>query len=344
MKKYSALSLVLVLVLLVSSCSSIKESLREPVDPEDNTPVKFVVEDGDDWGVVSTKLSDMKLVSTSSAVKGYVKEKELNDRLQPGEFTLKKSMSLPQIVDEMTKASEQKEAVRVTIPEGYESKMIAQLLEEKGVIKSQEKFLNILKEESFDYDFLKDVDKKSYLEGYLFPDTYEFYVESDEKEVIKRLLDRFSEVYTEEFRTRAKELNLSDNEVITLASIVQREARAMNEFPLVASVFHNRLKQDMKLQACSTVQYVIDERKDVLTNDDIAIDSPYNTYKYEGLPPAPISSVGKDAIKAALYPEDSEYLFFVVKNKGDGSHYFAKTYDEHLANIEKSEQNLKESE
>ncbi len=343
MKKLILLILIMTVVSLVS-CSAVKESLKEPVDPNDSNDYTFVVKEGDTWGDVAGKLSEQKLVANSLIVKDYVEENDLSNRLQPGTYTVKKSMSLSEIVAILTKPTIEKEAVTVTIPEGLENKAIATILEESGAIKSADRFLELLANEDFDYDFLNGADKKTYLEGYLFPDTYEFYKYTDEKEVIDRLLARFDEIYNDELRARAKELGFSDNEVITLASIIQREAKASNEFPIVSSVFHNRIKQDMKLQACSTVQYVIEERKDVLTNDDIAIDSPYNTYLYTGLPPAPISSVGEVAIKAALYPEDTEYLFFVVQNKGDGSHYFAKTYEEHLENINKSDQNLEESE
>ncbi len=342
MKKLIVIILALALTLVIS-CNEITESLREPVDPKDNTPVEFEIKKGDNWGSVSSRLSEMKLVSNSSTVKNFVSEKKLSNKLQPGKYILKKSMNLEQIVTEITKPVVKKETVKVTIPEGYETKMIAELLEKKKAIKSADKFLKVVKEEKFDYDFLKDVDRETYLEGYLFPDTYEFYKESDEKEVADRLLKRFDEIYNDKYRARAKELNMTDKQVITLASIIQREARSMKEFPIVSSVFHNRINKKMKLQACSTVQYVLNERKDVLTKEDIKIESPYNTYKYAGLPPAPISSVGDAAIKAALYPEKTEFLYFVVQNMGDGSHYFAKTYNEHLNNIKKSEANLEKS-
>ncbi len=342
MKKL-VLFLLIILIVYMVSCAKIEESLQKPVDPKDDNSYTLVVEEGDTWEKVAGKLFKQKLVSSSSAVKKYVEEKELSTMLQPGTYELKKSMSLPEIVAKIAHPTIEKESVKVTIPEGLETKKIAKILEEKGAIKSADRFLQLLSEEDFNYDFLKGADKKTYLEGYLFPDTYEFYKETDERDVIITLLDRFNEIYTDDLKARARELNLTDNEVITLASIIQREAKASSEFPIVSSVFHNRIKQEMKLQACSTVQYVIEERKDVLSNEDIKIDSPYNTYLYKGLPPAPISSVGEVAIKAALYPEDTDYLFFVVKNLGDGSHYFAKTYEEHLENIDKSDRNLEES-
>ncbi len=334
---------LLMCVFLLTSCSNIKESLQEPVDKNDNTIIKFEVKKGDNWTQVAKRLSENKLISNETVFKSYINENNLSSRLQPGVFNLKRSMSLSKIVENMTASKELKDVVKVTIPEGKEIKHIVKLLKKKGVINSGEKFISILKNEKFDYEFLNGVDRKTNLEGYLFPDTYQFYKGTDEKEVIKKMLDRFDNVYSSKYRKRAKELNLSDNEVITLASIIQREARATKEFSKVASVFHNRLKMNKQLEACSTIQYVLKERKDVLTYDDLKINSPYNTYKNVGLPPAPISSVGEIAIKAALYPDKTDYLFFVVKNKGDGTHYFAKTFAEHQKNIEKSNKNLKES-
>jgi peptidoglycan lytic transglycosylase G len=142
------------------------------------------------------------------------------------------------------------------------------------------------------------------------------------------MLNRFDQIFKDEYYDRVNNLGMSVNEVITLASIIEREAKVEKERPFVSSVFYNRIKSGMLLQSCATVQYVLGERKEKLTYQDIAIDSPYNTYKFEGLPPKPIASPGKPSIEAALYPAESEYLFFVVSKNGE--HHFSKTYEEHL--------------
>lgn len=230
----------------------------------------------------------------------------------------------------LTRKSSYKETVRVTIPEGYEIKQIIDLLVEKGVCQKQE-LEDVLKNHDFEVDIIKDlkVGEVTRLEGYLFPDTYEFYVGDDPARVIKKMLSNFSNKFTDEMVARAGELNMTVHEVITLASIVEREATA-NDRTKISSVFHNRLKSKSYpyLESCATVQYVLGERKKVLSVQDTKVESPYNTYENKGLPPGPIASPGAEAIEATLYPAETSYLFFALQE--DGTHKFSKTYEEHL--------------
>ena len=149
------------------------------------------------------------------------------------------------------------------------------------------------------------------------------------------MLSRFDEVFEASYYARAEELDMSIDEVVTLASIIEREARVKEEFPIVSSVFHNRLKVNMLLQSCATVQFILQERKPVLSFDDIAIISPYNTYMNTGLTPSPIASPGALAIESALYPEETKYLFFVTKETNDGSHYFNETLEGHNRDVKR---------
>jgi UPF0755 protein len=142
------------------------------------------------------------------------------------------------------------------------------------------------------------------------------------------MLYQFSKVFTEESKARARELGMSVRELITLASIIEREAQVSEDRPVIASVFYNRLKIGMPLQSCATVQYILGEQKPVLSIEDTRIESPYNTYLISGLPPGPIASPGAESIQAALYPADTKYLFFLAK--GDGSHAFSETYEQFL--------------
>ncbi|MBR5236155.1 MAG: endolytic transglycosylase MltG [Clostridia bacterium] len=225
--------------------------------------------------------------------------------------------------------------VWVTIPEGYELRQIADKLEEAGLIDRAE-FYKEVENGSFDYWFLKGLpERENRLEGYLFPDTYQFRKGDSEAIIINTMLKRFDEVYTEEYKNRAKELSMTDDQVITLASVIEREAMGDADRKLVAGVFHNRLKSDSYpyLQSCATVQYILKERKTVLSIADTKIDSPYNTYQNPGLPIGPIASPGLEAIEAALYPTKTDYLFFVLDSQG--VHRFAKTYDEHQRNMQK---------
>ncbi len=234
-------------------------------------------------------------------------------------------------------ANGQANNIRVTIPEGFEFRQIADRFAEKGLV-DKNAFYAAAENAEFDYDFIKDIPKrKNRLEGYLFPDTYSFVKGTDtEKTIIDAMLARFNElVYTPDHISRAKELGMSMDEVVTLASVIEREALGDSDRKDVSSVFHNRLKSSdfPYLQSCATVQYILKERKAVLSVADTKIDSPYNTYRNKGLPVGPIASPGAASVEAALYPNKTDYLFFVMGS--DGVHHFSKTYEEHLANEKK---------
>ncbi len=247
-----------------------------------------------------------------------------------GKFKLDRGAGYMEIFDTLTHSGEAVNAVRVTIPEGYEIYKIADTLEEKGLI-DKNKFYYLIDYGNFDYEFINSIpQRENRLEGYLFPDTYSF-VPGDEYGIINEMLGQFNKVY-EKYKGRAEELGMTVDQTITLASIIEREARGDADRKLVSSVFHNRLKSTdyPYLQSCATVQYVLKERKPVLSVEDTRIDSPYNTYINKGLPIGPIASPGEEAIEAALYPAESDYLFFVLGS--DNKHHFSKTFDEHRQN------------
>lgn len=247
-----------------------------------------------------------------------------------GEYKINSNMDYRAMLRRLTSKKAALNTVMVTIPEGYEISQIAKLLEEKEVC-DKAAFLDACANTDFDYSFLKDIPlgKTNRLEGYLFPDTYEFYKNDSPERVIKRFLSNFDLKYNAEMEERARELGFTTHELITLASIVEREATAKDR-ENISSVFHNRLsdKTYPYLESCATVQYVLGERKKVISIADTKIDNKYNTYKYRGLPPGPIANPGLDAIEAALYPSDTDYLFFALQE--DGTHKFSKTYEEHL--------------
>ncbi len=219
--------------------------------------------------------------------------------------------------------------LRFTIPEGYEVRQIADRLVSLKLV-NKDKFYDVMNYENFDYDFLKDLPEREVrLEGYLFPDTYEVRADAGEKAIISMMLKRFDMVFTKEYKARAKQMNMSIDDVVTLASVIEREAANAEEAPHVSSVFHNRLDKGMRLQSCATVQYILKKRKPVLSTADTKIDSPYNTYRYSGLPLGPVASPGKSSIKAALYPDKTNDLYFVLGK--NGKHIFSQTYEQHLS-------------
>ena len=250
---------------------------------------------------------------------------------QYGTFTLNPSDGYDVLIEDLQQTQALRDTVTLTVPEGTEVREIVDMLValELG---TKEEIKQIINTYDFDFPLLSQMptDTEYRLEGYLFPDTYQIYKEASAENIasiIQRMLDNFQNK-TADLQAQADNWN----EVIILASIIEREGQKAEELPLVSSVFHNRIRQGIKLESCATVQYILEERKPVLSWADTEIDNPYNTYMYAGLTPGPIANPGLAAIQAAMNPATSDYLFFVAKN--DGSHLFGRTYQEHLNNIE----------
>lgn len=245
-----------------------------------------------------------------------IKIMKLEDQLKYGEYDLSSSMSMLQILDKLVKG--EVITYKITIPEGYTSAQIAELLDKKEIVEKE--------------SFLKLVNngEKSW-EGYLFPDTYEVPKQYGAENMVKIMLSNFNQIAIEnKFAEKAEKIGFSMEEIIILASIIEKESKFTEERRQVSSVFHNRLKKNMKLQSCATIQYILEEPKEELDESDLKIDSLYNTYLYKSLPPGPISNPGLDSIMSALEPEEEDYLYFVLGE--NGRHIFSKTYQEHLKN------------
>jgi len=246
-----------------------------------------------------------------------IKLMKLEDQLKYGEYDLNPSMNMLQILNKLEKG--EVIVYKITIPEGYTYKQIAEILEKKDIAE-KEAFLELI---------MKDKEKSP--EGYLFPDTYEVPKKYGVENITKIMLSNFNQIAIKnKFEDKAEEIGFSLNDIIILASIIEKEAKFSDEKNKVSAVFHNRLKIGMKLQSCATIQYILGEPKEILDKNDLKIDSPYNTYLYKGLPPGPICNPGLDSIMAALKPAEDDYLYFVLGE--NGRHIFSKTYQEHLKN------------
>ncbi len=274
-----------------------------------------------------------------SYINGY------DNTYQSGLHILSKDLSYDEIMRVLGQPSDSK-SIKVRVPEYYTFNQTVKLLKEKGII-NEIKFRKTAKEYKFNYPFIKDIpERDNKLEGYLFPDTYFLEANASEEKIIGTMLNRFDDIFKQEYYDRAKELKMTVDQIITLASIIEREAKVDSERKRIAGVFYNRLHNSdlslRKLQSCATVEYILlnkfGEIKEELTNEDTSIDNPYNTYQIEGLPPGPICSPGKKSIEAALYPEKNQYLYFAAKGNGSGEHYFSKTYIEHLRAVSLSNQ------
>lgn len=254
---------------------------------------------------------------------------------QYGTFTLDPSDSYAAIIEDLEQMKSLRETVTLTVPEGTEVREIVDMLVAME-LGTKEEIKQIINTYAFDFPLLSKLptDTEYRLEGYLFPDTYEIYKEASAENIasiFQRMLNNF-QTKTADLQTKIAQEGGDFNEVIILASIIEREGQKASELPIVSSVFHNRINRGIKLESCATVQYILEERKPILSWADTEIDDPYNTYMYQGLTPGPIANPGLAAIEAAIEPATTDYLFFVANS--DGSHLFGRTYQEHLNNIE----------
>jgi UPF0755 protein len=321
--------------------SLLRMRYRELIAPagEDANPVNFVVEPGETASGIASRLEEQGFISDAGLFKAYVRFHKLDANLEAGEHVLRRTMTMEQVASELLYA--QLREIQLTILPGWRIEQIAEMLAEKTSINPEE-FLLIARTGAFDYTFLASRPPGSSLEGYLVADTYRLPADADAKALVERLLQDFDQRVTLEMRRDAQAQGLSLHELVTLASIVEREALLDEERPIVASVYLNRLdsvlpEADGYLRADPTFQYV--RGYDPVTGrwwapfqveDVTSLDSPYNTFLHAGLPPGPICSPSLASLKAVIYPAETEYLYFYAR--GDGSHAFAKTYEEHLEN------------
>jgi UPF0755 protein len=314
---------------------------RELIAPagDDDTPVNFVVEPGETASGIAYRLEEQGFITDAGLFKAYVRFHKLDANLEAGEHILRRTMTMEEVASALLYA--QLREIQLTILPGWRIEQIAEMLAERTSINPEE-FLLITRTGVFDYAFLADRPPGSSLEGYLVADTYRLPAEADATALVERLLRDFDQRVTLEMRRDAQAQGLSLHELVTLASIVEREALLDEERPIVANVYLNRLAAELPeadglLRADPTFQYA--RGYDRVTGrwwagfqveDVLSIDSPYNTFLYAGLPPGPICSPSLASLKAVIYPAETEYLYFYAK--GDGSHAFAKTYEEHLEN------------
>lgn len=301
------------------------QKLSGPVSPGEGKEVVISIPARATTNQIAGLLAEEGVIQNELLFELYTRLYGFDRHLQAGEFRLNTSMPMVEVVNKLV--SGQVISYTFTIPEGFTVEQIAARLAADGYV-DKDRFLSLVEKGNFNFLWLDELPAGPYrLEGFLFPDTYRIPKDFSEQEIIQMMLDRFTEVYDQDYRDQAAQMGLSTLEAITLASIVEREVRKPEELEIVSAVFHNRLKKGMRLESCATIQYLLGEPKEVLLNEDLEIDSPYNTYKNAGLPPGPIASPGKAAIHAALNPADVDYLYFVAKN--DGSHYFSRTLAEH---------------
>jgi UPF0755 protein len=300
-----------------------------PVLSESDHPVNkiVVIPEGATFLQAAALLEREQLIRSRSRFVILGKSQDADRKIQPGEYEINGAMPPADILSKLLTGRVLLHAV--TIPEGYTINQIADVFDEQGIA-SRGEFLRMASDKSFINSLGISAET---VEGYMFPDTYRFARATPAKEVIRTMVDQLGRVVTEEWQTRAKEMNLTVHQVLTLASVIEKETGARDERPHISSVFHNRLKKRIPLQSDPTVIYGLTNFDGNLRKKDLSHPSRYNTYRWAGLPPGPIANPGADSIRAALYPASSKYLYFVSRN--DGTHHFSATLMEHNRAVEK---------
>lgn len=287
----------------------------------------FTVPPGHGLKQTARALQQQGLISDALRFTILARLEKQDKLLKAGEYFLSTSMTPREILAQMVEG--RVHLYRVTVPEGFNLVQIAKAVAAAG-LDSEAAFLAA----TLDPQIAKDLGiAADTLEGYLFPDTYYFPSGLDSKTIIATMVRQFRIAFKPAWEARAKELGMSVHEVVTLASIIEKETGAPEERPLISSVFHNRLKKGMRLETDPTVIYGISDFDGNLKRNHLETYTPYNTYKIKGLPPGPIASPGAAAIEAAIYPAQTDYLYFVSKK--DGTHQFSATINEHNAAVRK---------
>lgn len=295
--------------------------------PSGESERRLRIERGEPVDAIVRNLEEHGIVSNAFLFKLYLVLKRAGRNVRAGEYLFPPRLRPAEVLDLLMKGDFA--TGRITIPEGWNAREIAAHLEGAGMVKAG-LFLQKCSDPAFIASFGLSVPN---LEGYLFPDTYEIYKPKDEEEVLKKLVARFWEIYAKEFEARAREIGMSQQDVVILASIVEKETGRKEERGLIASVFLNRLKIGMPLATDPAVIYGLPNFSGNLTRQHLTTPGPYNTYVNIGLPPTAIGNPGAESIRAVLWPAMTEYLYFVSRN--DGTHQFSKTEAEHNAAVRK---------
>lgn len=315
------------------------QSLK-PVNP--GGVVDLTIPSGSTTKKIALLLEQQGVIRNADAFSLHAKFSGKGSQLQAGMYRFTKGETVDQILAQLNKG--EVNTFQFTVPEGFTVPQLADLLSSKGFI-DKNRFLSEVNTGQFDYDFVKAIPKDKNipyrLEGYLFPKTYTMKKGSTEHEIIDRMLHQFQEEFIPEWTPVMKSEKLTLHQVVTAASIVEREVRVDRERPIVAGVYFNRIKLGMPLQADATIQFALGKQKSIVTLKDLALNSPFNTYKHKGLPPGPIASPGLPSLEAVIKPDKNNYLYYVTKKDGTHEHYFSETYQKHLHYIALSKEEKK---
>jgi len=321
----SAIFLLCILLFIILFSFWVWQGIYLPRNPNSKELKMFLIEKGEGTREISSKLEKQGLIKSGPLFRIYTLSKGISGKLQAGEYMVSPAMAVSEIAGKFVNGDIIK--VLVTVPEGFTLSQIEERLIEKGLVKESEiknQKAKIYKEE---FNFLRDAPEEAGLEGFLFPDTYQFSYDASAKNIIRIMLNNFSKKLTLDLQNEISRQGKSTFEIITMASLIEKEVKNYEDKRLVSGILWKRLAKGMPLQVDSTISYIIGKKSTEISIEETRIDSPYNTYKYRGLPLGPISNPGLESIKAALYPESSEYWFYL--STPEGQTIFSKTFEEH---------------
>ena len=312
--------LFFVSIVILSIISTYFSVLKSSVNCNQNC--NFIVYRNDNAFDIAYRLDSLGLIDNYYSFILASKLLSIDRNLKPGNYNLAHIKDMKQLLIRLTIAD--RDYIKVTIPEGWEIQQIANFLEEKKIVNAN-KFKLLCNDNLFIQSL--GFEKINSLEGYLFPETYFLSKDQNEKEIIQMMINEFKKTINN--LNLDNEFNFSIHDIVTFASIVQGEARLVEEMKIISSVFHNRINRNMYLDANATIQYIIPGKNRRLMNRDLKTDNLYNTYKYKGLPPGPINNPGLLAIEATLAPNRTNYIYFVKEAEGDGAHVFSTNIRDH---------------
>jgi len=317
--------ILLLLAVLIAGAYFKIDYLAEPISPEE--PELFVIESGSSVRAIARQLEQEGWIKSARLFEIYVIINDYQGSLQAGTYQFQDGEDLFAIANRLVTG--QIASFRITIPEGF---TVDEIIERLAGFEhlSETDLIQVLEDDRLIRDYFPENQEVEWpQEGFLFPDTYNFSYEMEPAAIFNTMINRFENRWLERFENAEDTYTI--NEYVTMASLVEKEAQLIEEKSLIAGVIYNRLARNMRLQLDATVQYVLESRVSRVLYGHLEIDSPYNTYLINGLPPGPIASPGDDALAAVLEPEESDYLFYFARP--DGSHVFTETYEEHLERL-----------
>lgn len=323
-------------ILAIFALIYINFQVRTPLDPSKTELETFIVKKGQGTKSISKSLQEQSLIKNDFYFNFQAWRSGNSKKLQAGEYELSPSMSISEIVDIVARGDVKMRGIKLTIPEGYTTRQIENELMSKGlnIQKTElEEGVGIsspLAYEIFKLNFLKDLPSRATLDGFLFPDTYIFDEDEELNEIVRKMLANFEEKVDEPTRVKIKAGGRNLYEIVIMASLLEKEVQTPEDMKVVSGLLWKRMDIGMPLQVDATLAYLTGKKTGEITNDDKLIDSPFNTYKYRGLPPRPIANPGLNAIRAAAEPAETNYLYYL--STPDGEIIFSESLDEHNEN------------